>query len=199
MGYLLKKKSNLKKKLYKYLKKKNINYWERFSRFRTFKASLAYAKVELSGPQYGPFIQKLIIKKNYWTKILAKELKGDFKTTLGVYIELKISLGTIKCNKFNFGQIRLQHEVDFYILIAYYVSDSNWNKLGEVFIFKLKKNEISAFIGNCYSHGTINGWNDLDSKIIEKHSEKSIGVSYNSIAWKKLLKFRISQNFFFSM
>jgi hypothetical protein len=71
MGYLLKKKSNLKKKLYKYLKKnsnlkkklykylkkKNINYWERFSRFRTFKASLAYAKVELSGPQYGSFIQ----------------------------------------------------------------------------------------------------------------------------------------------
>jgi hypothetical protein len=112
-------------------------------------------------------------------------------------IEIKVSNGGKDNNKFNFVQIRMNHECD-YILTSYYLNEKNLDILGELFIFKLNKNDIKNIILNygSYAHGTITklgkiAKNDLDD--ITNDKEYAIRPKYGDKCWCELLKFRIDE------
>lgn len=188
-------KNVLRKNLKKLFERNKINHWAALLSFLTLKEAFAYSKAELSGPQYGVSLQKWITIKFGWDRPDPKLLKGDIVTKKSAF-ELKVSLGTKTYNKFNFVQVRLQHTVDFYVLIAYYVTEANLAKLGEIFIFKLTKKEIVHFVGKSYSHGTTSSWAATSAETIKTYSEKDVRVSFGSKKWVNLLKFRISQQAF---
>ncbi len=192
---MCKKNRKLAKKLKMLLKRNNINHWDKLLYLSTLEEAFAYCKVELSAARYGVLLQKWIITKNKWNKLCPKLLKGDIITKKSSF-ELKISLGTITCKNFNFVQLRLSHSIDFYILIAYYVNNTNYCALGELFIFKLKKKEILQFVGESYSHGTKFNWSTACTETINRYSEKDIRVLFGSKKWVALLEYRISQSTF---
>ena len=116
---------------------------------------------------------------------------GDIKTNRHTF-ELKVSLVGSEKRNFNFVQVRNQ-PVDFYILIAYYVDSINLYDLGELFIFKLNKDELNVFVSKCFSHGSKSLWEKINNKIKILVVEKDFRVAYKSVKWYKLLKYRISE------
>ena len=112
-------------------------------------------------------------------------------------IEIKVSTGGKDHNKFNYVQIRMNHNCD-YILIAYYIDYKNLNILGELFIFELKKKDIKNIILNHggYAHGTTNNLGviskeDLDN--IKNPKEYVFRPKYGDKCWKDLLNFRVNE------
>ena len=80
---------------------------------------------------------------------------GDLQHN-NVNLEIKVSNGGQDNNKFNYVQLRLNHKCD-YLLTAYYIDQSNIDMLGELFIFRLSKDNIKQMILHYggYAHGTI--------------------------------------------
>lgn len=178
-----------KKNLILLLKNKLLSdktdHWVKIKSLKSINEAFAYSKVNLTGPQYGPLLEKYLINRYKWKQIQAKKMCGDIKTNRHVF-ELKVSLSGSEKKPFNFNGIRNQ-PIDFYILIAYYVDLKNSHDLGELFIFKLNKDELYALLGKHFSHGCKSLWEKVDEKI------KKLGVVYKSAKWSKLLKYRISE------
>ena len=79
--------------------------------------------MSLLNPQsYGARIEKRIMHDVEAQKVKASEGKGDIKLN-GKNIEVKISLLTPVNHSLNMVQIRLFHEVDFYLCIGYDIRD----------------------------------------------------------------------------
>ena len=105
--------------------------------------------------------------------------------------EIKISLGGKFNNKFNYVQIRLNHDIDYYILTAYYLSVINLKSLGELFIFLIDKDNMKNIINNYghYAHGTLkkNGkktFDDLNDPYNMK--EYALRPKYGDKCWNDL-------------
>lgn len=156
-----------------------------------------YCKINnLSGQESGPLIEHYIKIKYKMTKNNASNCIGDLKYN-EKNVEIKASNGGKENNKFNYVQIRMNHNCD-YILTAYYLDESNLDMLGELFIFYLNKDQIKDIIlkHGSYAHGTINKLGlikkeDLDNT--ENNNEYSIRPKYNDKCWNDLLKFRINE------
>ena len=109
--------------------------------------------------------------------------------------EIKISNGGSKHNRFNYVQLRMNHNCH-YILTAYYMDDENIEGCGELFIFKLNKTEMKKIIlkYGSYAHGTIHKLgaitcDDLNNPINNK--EYAIRPKYGDRCWNELLQFRV--------
>jgi hypothetical protein len=156
-----------------------------------------YCKIyQLSGQISGPLIEFYIKNKYYMIKNNSSLCIGDLQYNNN-YFEIKISNGGKENNKFNYVQIRLNHNCD-YILTAYYICKDNIENMGELFIFKLNKMDIKNIIIKYggYAHGTINKLGkiteeDLDNKLNDK--EYAIHPKYGDKCWLELLKFRINE------
>ena len=111
--------------------------------------------------------------------------------------EIKVSIGGKENNKFNYVQLRINHICE-YILTAYYINDDNIDKLGELFIFKLNKENIKKIILQYggYAHGTVQKLGpitleDLENELNDK--EYAIRPKYGDKCWCELLQYRVDE------
>lgn len=161
----------------------------------TLKDAHIYCKLHgLSGQVSGPLIESFIQVKYEMIKNKASECIGDlqYKET---NMEIKISNGGKSNNKFNYVQLRMNHNCE-YILTAYHIDYDTLDNLGNLFIFKLNKENIKPLILNYggYAHGTIQKLGpikkeDLDD--VNNDKEYAIRPKYGDACWNELLKFRI--------
>jgi hypothetical protein len=169
---------------------------ENIMKLSTLKDAHIYCKTyNLSGQYTGPILEKYIKFKYNMTKNKSSLCNGDLKIN-ETNIEIKSSNGGKENNKFNFVQIRMNHNCE-YILTAYYIDYSNLETLGELFIFKLNKENIKSIILKYggYAHGTIGELGkitkeDLDD-VKNNQKEYAIRAKYGDKCWNELLKFRI--------
>lgn len=176
----------------------NNSHKDNILKCKTIKDAHIYCKINnLSSQCSGILIEEFIKNKYNMKKNKSSLCIGDLKYN-NTNIEIKISNGGKKNNKFNYVQLRVNHICD-YILTAYYISKENLDSLGELFIFKLKKEDIKTLIlkyGH-YAHGTImnNGSITQDNLNDNKNkNEYAIRPKYGDKCWNELLKFRIDEN-----
>ena len=163
----------------------------------TLKEAHIYCKFNnMSGQFTGPVLEKYIEKKYNMTKNNASSCNGDLKCN-DLDVEIKASNGGKENNKFNFVQLRMNHNCE-YILTAYYIDYTNLENLGELYIFKLKKENIKQLIKKYggYAHGTIGElgkitMDDLNDKGNQK--EYALRPKYGDKCWNEMLQFRVDE------
>lgn len=201
----------LKKTKRKYLKRllkyKNKNYRKNIIKQNTLKKAHSYCKInKLSGQMYGPLIEGYIIYKYNLVKNKSTDCIGDCSkidpiTNNKINYEIKVSLGGSNHNQFNYVQLRLNHNINYYILTAYYLSNDNINNKGDLYVFIIDKDNLKDIIlkyGH-YAHGTINknGKRTFDEMNDDK-SEYALRPKYNDSCWNELLKFQVDENNIFT-
>lgn len=111
--------------------------------------------------------------------------------------EIKVSNGGKEHNKFNYVQLRMNHNCE-YILTAYYVNNDNVETEGELFIFKLTKLNIKVIILNygSYAHGTKQKLGKITEDVLEnptRDKEYAIRPKYGDKCWNELLRYRVKE------
>jgi hypothetical protein len=188
---------HIKKRLKVILDNSKINHKREIMNSKCLKDAHIYCKINnLSGQIAGPLIEYYIKNKYDMKKNNASSCTGDLEYKEN-NIEIKISNGGKEHNKFNYVQIRMNHDC-YYILTAYYIAEYNIDAMGELFIFKLSKDDIKDIIIKYggYAHGTKNKLGkitkeDLDNVTNDK--EYAIRTKYGDKCWKELLRFRIDE------
>jgi len=156
-----------------------------------------YCKIEkLSGQISGPLIESYIQQKFKMTKNNSSLCIGDLQHK-DINIEIKSSFGGKEHNKFNYVQLRMNHDCE-YILTAYYISELNLDELGELFIFRLNKEDIKKIILNhgSYAHGTIQKLGKITEEDLNNtmsDNEYVFRPKYGDKCWQELLQFRIDE------
>jgi hypothetical protein len=154
-----------------------------------------YCKInQLSGQVSGPLIELYIKNKYGMEKNNASLCKGDLQHNQ-INFEIKISNGGKENNKFNYVQLRMNHDC-VYIFTAYYICIDNVENEGELYIFKLNKKELKDLIYKYggYAHGTVQKLgkiteDDLDNQ--ENDKEYAIRPKYGDKCWIELLNYRV--------
>ncbi len=145
----------------------------------------------------GCLIENYIINKfEHMSKVKSSNCEGDCIHKNGSTIEIKISLGGKTHNKFNFVQIRLGHNIDFYLLTAYYLDKSNLDNDGELYTFFINKHNMIDIICNygSYAHGTVGEYGKISRENIREDCEYAIRPLYGSLLWSKLLEYRLTNS-----
>lgn len=173
------------------------NHTETIMNLMTLKYAHIYCKYNnLSGQFTGPVLEKYIKIKYKMTKNNPSFCNGDLKYNENNF-EIKASNCGKENNKFNYVQLRMNNDCE-YIFTAYYIDYKNLDSLGELFIFKLNKENIKNLILKYgkYAHGThiklgkitIEDLNDINNI-----KEYSLRPKYGDKCWKELLHFRIDE------
>lgn len=182
------------------LKIGKINHKEIILQEKTFKEAHSYCKIHnIGGPQLGSLLEHYLITRKDFIKNSSSKCIGDFSLKYNdkkYNFEFKASLGGYKHNKFNFGQIRLNHIIQFYFFSAYYLSPVNVHNGGELFMFLLNKENLKKIIYEFghYSHGTYSKYGKItyeDLEDINNSKEYSLRPIVGGRCWKKLESFRI--------
>ena len=150
----------------------------------------------LSGQFTGPVLEKFIRNKYNMIKNSASSCIGDLKFN-EVNVEIKASNGGKENNKFNFVQLRMNHNCE-YIFTAYYIDYENLENLGELYIFRLNKENIKPLIVKYggYAHGTIEKLGPItieDLNDVNNPKEYAIRPKYGDKCWDELLNFRVQE------
>lgn len=156
-----------------------------------------YCKIhQLSGQVSGPLIEHYIQESYHMTKNKASDCVGDVQFQ-GVNLEIKASLGGKKNNQFNYVQLRVNHVCE-YLLTAYYLDQENLDNLGELFLFRLTKEQMKPLLLQYggYAHGTVTklgriSHEDLSNPVNDK--EYALRPKYGDKLWQALLPFRIQE------
>ena len=160
-----------------------------------------YCKINnINCPASGTMLEKYIKTKYEFTGA-SNETAGDV-CGHSSGIEIKISLGGKLHNKFNYVQLRMNHDCS-YVLIAYYLSKKNVKKLGEVFIFRIEKEQLKSIILKYggYAHGTIKKLGPItieDLNNDNNNKEYAIRPKYDDKCWIELMRYRIHEIDLFS-
>jgi len=110
----------------------------------------------ITGQSYGTRIQNYIRNRLKWKKVLVEDELGDMMkplfNELGKFVEVKSSLLTLTNDKLNWVQIRLFHDIDYYLGVAYELRElSNY----ESFKFLLTHDQmVEECVGANAAHGT---------------------------------------------
>lgn len=172
-----------------------INHLEKILKQDSLKYAHIYCKTNnLSGQITGPLIENYIKHKYSMTKNRESSCVGDLQCNL-TNLEIKVSNGGRENNKFNYVQLRMNHDCE-YLLTAYYLDNSNLDNLGELFIFRLNKNEFRPIILKYggYAHGTVQKLGQIKMEDLENNSndrEYAIRPKYGDKCWNELLRHRI--------
>ncbi|AET72877.1 hypothetical protein PGAG_00423 [Phaeocystis globosa virus 12T] len=159
--------------------------------------------------------EKCIIARNYLTPqstdfeiICKKDLKigpplnetsGDGNKN-GVNYEIKTSIHAHK-SKINFVQIRPDHNVDYYILIAYNMYDNEY--FGNAHIFRVPSNELYSLIIRYggYAHGTCSKLGEIRFDNIKgRNCEYALRCDPNAKKgksfelWNEFIKYEVGYN-----
>ena len=168
------------------LKSNKINYKIEILKQQNLKEAHIYCKINnIPNNIYGILIESYLIKK--YNMIRNNNNCGDLKYK-NINLEIKTSLGGKNNNKFNYVQIRFNHNCN-YMLFAYYLNNSNINLGGNLYVFYLTKQQLKKLVlkyGN-YAHGTIKN-NGKITENFDETKEYSLRPSYNSKCWNRLLK-----------
>ena len=163
----------------------------------TLKHAHIYCKYNnLTGQFTGPVLEKYIKVKYKMTKNKASFCNGDLKYN-EINVEIKASNGGKENNKFNFVQLRMNHDCE-YILTAYYLDYTNLENSGELYIFRLNKENIKPLIVKygSYAHGTIGELGEItieDLDYTDNTKEYALRPKYGDKCWNELLDFRIDE------
>jgi len=156
-----------------------------------------YCKInQLSGQVSGPLIEYYIKTKYCMEKNNASLCLGDLQHNQ-VNFELKISTGGKENNRFNYVQLRMNHDC-VYIFTAYYLCEDNIDNEGELFIFKLNKDDIKKLILSYggYAHGTVQKLGkitEIELSNTANDKEYAIRPKYGDKCWNELLSFRVDE------
>jgi len=163
----------------------------------TLKDAHIYCKYNnFTGQFTGPVLEKYIKIKYKMTKNNASLCTGDLKYN-EINVEIKCSNGGKQNNKFNFVQLRINHNCE-YILTAYHIDYVNLDNLGELYIFKLNKENIKPLIVKygSYAHGTIGKLGEItmdDLNYTDNTKEYVLRPKYGDKCWLELLNYRIDE------
>lgn len=188
--YLIKKLKNI-------LEENKINHFEEIKKCIDLKKAHIYCKInKINGQETGSLIENYIKYKYKLTKNKSSLCIGDLSIKNKNY-EIKVSNGGKKNNQFNYVQIRMNHQCE-YILTSYYLDKNNINDLGELFIFKLSKDNMKNLLKKYghYAHGTKKNLGpitieDLDNETNIK--EYALRPKYNDKCFNELLLFRSNE------
>lgn len=179
------------KELYKLLYRETINHKKQILENLTIKDALAYCKIHNINNSFGNLIEHYLCVKNkeIISRNKSSSCNGDISVNGETY-ELKCSLGGKSHDRFNFVQIRLNHECDYYILISYHLTFKNVNNNGDIYVFKIDKENMKKLIikHGSYAHGSIKYF----GKICENNLnyEYCLRPKYGDKCWKDLSRFR---------
>jgi hypothetical protein len=184
-------------KLKEHLEIAKQNHEENILKLTSLKEAHIYCVLQkLSAQRYGPLLEKYITTKFYFQKNKAANCSGDCSKD-GKNVEVKVSLGGSTHTKFNFVQLRPSHHCDIYIFTAYHLAPDNVEEEGELYIFKIPKEDIKKIIISYggYAHGTNkeHGKISIYSFRDDKNLEFALRPTINDECWKSLLPFRISE------
>jgi len=187
------------KRLKEYLTLSKVNHKDQIMNLATLKEANVYCIIHgVSAQQYGPLLERFIRIKFNYIKNKAEDCIGDCSKD-GKNSEVKVSLGGATHSKFNFVQIRPSHDCETYILTAYNLSSDNVESEGELYIFKVPKEEIKKIIVSFggYAHGTIkeHGKITIESLNDEKSTkEYALRPTINDACWKELIQFKVPES-----
>lgn len=186
----------IKSSLENILKKSKINHKEQILKQKDLKYAHIYCKINnLSGQTTGPLIEYYIQHKFDMKKNNASDCIGDLSSDKTNY-EIKVSNGGKENDKFNYVQIRFNHKCD-YLLTAYYISEQNIDNCGELYIFKIPKENLKTIVEKHghYAHGTIQKLGNITLNDLNQNNNKEYALrpKYNDEYWKLLLQFKISE------
>lgn len=178
--------------------KSKVNHADKILTQSDLKAACIYCKLneDIKPQSYGGLIENYIVTKCSVTKNKADSCTGDICIDGQQNYEVKVSLGGKEHNKFNFVQLRMNHVCD-YILIAYYLSSTNIDTNGELFVFKLTKAEIKPLIIKYggLAHGTKakKGCITIESLDMPlNENEYALRPKYGDACWSELVdKYRV--------
>jgi hypothetical protein len=180
--------------------KEKIDHKAKIYEQATLKDVCIYCKLhdDIKPQSYGGLFESYIIKKygvqadkEYIKKNPPAECIGDICIDGTRNYEVKVSLGGKDHNKFNFVQIRMNHVCD-YLFIAYYLSTANINTNGELFVFKLTKDDIKPLILKYggLAHGTTTKKGVITQESIDmigNETEYALRPKYGDACWKELV------------
>ena len=189
------------KRMREHLALSKVNHEDQVMKLATLKEAHTYCVIHnVSAQQYGPLLERFIRTKFNYIKNKAEDCNGDCSKD-GKNSEVKVSLGGATHTKFNFVQIRPSHDCETYILTAYNLSSENVESEGELYIFKVSKEDIKKIVVSFggYAHGTIkeHGKITIESLNDEKSTkEYALRPTINDACWKTLLPFQIPESGF---
>lgn len=180
-----------------------IKHEDQIMKLTSLKDAHIYCLIHnITGQRFGNLLEKYIRLKFGYTKNNASQCVGDGSKD-GKNIEIKASLGSAtkskSRSKYNYVQIRPNHNCDTYILTAYHVSSENVENSGELYIFKISKAEIVSLIATygCYAHGTIKEHGKITIESINDKTKTkmyALRPTINKKCWNALLAFRITES-----
>jgi hypothetical protein len=176
----------------------SINHEPEIMKELTLKNAHIYCVINsISAQRYGPLLENYIRVKNKFVKNNASECNGDCSKD-SKNVEVKTSLGGSKHNKFNWVQLRVSHNIQYYILTAYHVISENVENGGELYVFSVPKEDMLPLIANYggYAHGTLNVHGAItlaDLKDEKNEKEYALRPSYASECWLDIMKFRVNE------
>lgn len=161
----------------------------------TLKSAHVYCVLHnLSAQQYGPLLERFLRTKFNYIKNKAEDCTGDCSKD-GKNSEVKVSLGGASHTKFNYVQIRPSHDCDTYLLTAYHLSAENVDTEGELYVFKVPKEEMKTFVVSYggYAHGTVKKLGPITPDSLQDN-EYAIRPILGDKCWNALLPFRIAES-----
>ena len=175
-----------------------INHEEEILKQTTYKNANIYCVINnISSQKYGPILEKYIKIKHKFVKNNASDCTGDISKE-NKNCEVKVSLGGQNHNKFNWVQLRVSHNIQYYILTAYYITSQNCANGGHLFIFKVPKDDIITLILKYggYTHKTKKELGKISIESLQNNTnnnEYAIRPIYGSTCWNEFLKFRVQE------
>lgn len=179
------------------LQKSKVNHKIAILKQVNLKYAHVYCKTNsLPGQVSGPLIENYIKNKYFMEKNKAKDCIGDLKTSDNTNIEIKISNGGKSNDKFNYVQLRLNHNCN-YILTAYHIHEKNLNVCGELYIFKLDKEQLKKILlkHGSYAHGTIKKLGEINEETLNSPNndkEYALRPKFGDKCWQMLMEHRQS-------
>ena len=148
-------------------------------------------------------IMENIIKQDLKINNKIDELSGDGNKN-GINYEIKFTAHD-KYSKFNFVQIRPDHNIDYYIFVCYNLYE---DELGKEYILKIPSNIIYDLIINygAYAHGTKCKLGPITKETLFGNNyeyclraspninDKRNIINKSNILWNKLLQYQVEYN-----
>jgi hypothetical protein len=183
------------KRLKEHLIASKNNHEKQVMTMPSLKDAHAYCVLNgISAQQYGPLLERFIRTRFGFDKNKAADCTGDCSKG-GKNSEIKVSLGGATHSKFNFVQIRPSHDCDTYILTAYRLCPENVEEEGELFVFRVPKEDIKTIIVSHggYAHGTLKEHGAISLETMTD-KEYALRPTVNDGCWKSLLPHRIAES-----
>lgn len=158
------------------------------------------SKSLLTSQSFGPLLEKEL-KKTFELSDKLSVTSGDasyINSGVNYKVEIKVSLGSL-CNKFNFVQLRPNHDIDYYLFMTY---DHDISELGEMSLFLIPSDKIKDLIIEfpSYAHGTVakQGIISINNENFDSY-EYALRPNYKdnnpTSLWSKLIVYKKSEQF----